>query len=524
MKFESGIKLSLVNANSEDLISNLEGVSNKLDVVSLIINSCRIGVLSGYLLNVFTNLIELNLSNCYIYNLNKNTFEYLTQLKSIDLSNNAISLIHFGLFEKNNNLRSVKLQYNLLNTISHTTFSVLEILDLSYNFISQLNNGSINCSKLQILHLNNNYLENINSLHSNNLSNLTNLALNNNKIQNVDEKVFTQFTNLQYLDLSSNNLRDIHMQAFWNLKKLHKLNLGNNFLTRCITKGLLHQNHNLVDIDLTGNNNSNITRATFENCQQLKFLKLAVANQFEISSIKPLSQLTEFELFYQLKYEFNLTKNFWIAFRSKNLLSVLKLMFQKLYSFTLCDFSNIVNLKKLHIECLEPNDTFRDIRFSTNFLGLINLETLVLRKLNYFTVSNCDFLGNKLTYLSLAGVKNKSIKNTFFTYGHLEYLDLSFSNIEVLNEDSFDCLLHLEHLELGFSKLKAIRYQTFKNNCRLQVINCSNCRIESIDEYSFSNLSNLTLLDLSNNFLKHFPKKMFYGLNRETCIILYDKV
>ena len=523
MKTHFGVSLSLTNENFADLVTHLETCSNKSEIVRLQINGIPINIVKQELFDGYSNLTDLNLSNCNINNFEETVFHSLIHLKSIDLSNNAIKLIKYNLFNMNRKLEVIILKHNLLITIGNSVFLLLgslKKLDLSYNRISTLKSNFIICPSIRVLFLNNNYINNINPLAFCNQANLIHLALHRNKLFNL-EPIFDNLINLQHLDLSYNLITYLHLKCFWSLVKLNYLNLKNNNLTKNITFYTLIQHSKLIDLDLSDNNITSIRRSTFTNCPNLKILKLAVTFDFEISCIKHLNLLTHFELFYKIKDNFFLMPSFWKNFYNKNHLVIIKLMFQKLNSFVLCNFAIFENLEKLHFESMEPNDLFiHEIRINSNFNGIRKLESLTLKKLNNFTAKEFRFKVNKLTYLNLSGIKNMIFNYEFSSYIHLEYLDLSFSEIQFITENTFRNLVNLEHLQLGFSKLKSIGGMVFNYNRKLEILNCSNCRIETIDEHAFHNLSSLTLLDLSNNFLRNLPTNVFYGVNEETCIIL----
>ena len=522
MKTHIGVSLTLSNHNYESLVKNLERCNNKFEILSLKINGSHLNIIRRHLLNGFTNVTDLNLSNCHINSFDDGTFNQLINLKSIDLSNNDIKVMNENLFYMNGQLEVIIFKNNLLNTIINTAYTILgnlKTLDLSYNQITRLNEHFLNCPNLRVLYLNNNYIDYMGPVAYGCLPNLVYLGLQNNKIKHL-KREFDNLIHLRHLDLSYNLISFIYYRCFWNLEKLNCLYINNNLLTTSVSFDTFNHNHKLSSVDLSENNICSIRRGTFKQCYNLKILKLTVINNFEVSCVKCLHLLTEFELFYKTKSGIDLLPRFWKTFDYKNRLSVLKLIFQKLNSFALCNFRRFTNLEIFHFECTETNDKPHVIKFAPNFNRLPKLESLTLKKLNHFTAIECDFDENKLKYLNLSGIKNVTFGNVFSNCLHLEYLDLSFSEITYITEDSFKNLVNLEHLELGYSKLKSIQSTSFKNNTKLEILNCSNCCIETIDKYSFSNLINLKLLDLSNNFLLNISENFLCGLNTDTCIIL----
>ena len=501
---------------------DLREIRNKSEINSLKIISSAIGQLLTDTFNGFENIINLDLSFCHIRKLEQSVFDSLIHLKLINLSDNIIVSIDTGLFHNNSKLESIILKNNLLTLIKGNRFSNLELLDsldLSYNFFLLLDACFLKCQNLKELLLNNNEINNIDLTAFNELTNLNCLSLNNNQIEKIDENTFKLLKNLRYLNLNDNRISVMDHHCFWQLENLKELYLANNLLTFIITKYLFIYLTNLVELDMSNNDNCSILNNTFDRCRNLKSLKLMITERFDSASIKRLTALREFELIFKQK-NFSLTSSYWFNYKNLTSLKVLKLIFQKLESIILCDFTPFKNMEYLHIECLEPNDVSRDFNLPKMLLQMPKLNKLVLKKLNGFSVTKFGYECESLTHLNLAGLKNHILVYVFWTYSFIEYLDLSFSEVEVIVEDTFKCLTNLEHLEFAYSKLKAIDSVSFKYNSKLQILNCNHCCIETIQDYSFLSQQNLLLLDLTDNKLQTTTENMFYGLDMETCIII----
>ena len=516
--------ISFSEKRYDDIIRNLEAVSDKSDINTLNISQTSIIELKESVFNEFTNLIDLNLSNCTIYNINHTSvLKHLTHLKSINFSNNAISSIDNRFFANNERLEIINFKNNLLDNVGQVAFSHLqhlETFDLSYNRFSELKHDFLTSGSLKNLYLNNNQIEFVTSTCFYRIPNLTRLILDNNKINYFESDVFKYSVNLQYLSVNHNQIQLINETSFWNLTMLTNLYLKNNRITQKISTSIFFMNKGLTKLDLSGNKITNLEKRAFNDCKDLKSLCLRICCKFDIVSIDHLAALAHFELFYEPQGAFFLRRSFWNKLLNKQQLTVLKLIFQKVDMITLCTFSPLTNLEYLHIECKEHNSNIKDIHFNTCFDNLPKLEKLVLKKLNSYAVTHFCFRPKKLTYLALVGVKNTLIDHMFKKFELLEYLNLSFSEIRFITESAFDQLINLEHLKLNDSKLRSINRSMFKNNTKLRILNVSNCRIRYIADFAFRNLSNLEKLDLRDHLLPSITENMFSGLNKDTCNIL----
>ena len=508
----------------QGVLDRLDEVRQKLKVNRLIISKCAIGYLNKRTFNGFQNIIRLDLEMCNICALDNNVFDTLIHLNLINLAKNYIVDVDNELFKYNRKLLTVIFKDNMLYDIDTNVFSNLEqlhILDLSYNVTLVLERNFLNCANLNELYLNNCHITSIFSNAFKQVSNLTVLALNNNKIDRLEITVFQNLKNLRKLNLSDNLIQVINSDCFRVIKnvKIHYLGLNLQMATRKIERRLNLQNSNLIDLDLSNNAIDVILSDTFEMCRNLRFLKLMILRKFESSSIGPLKHLTKFELIIKQE-DFVMSKKFWGPFKYKYFLQVLTLIFRKVQNIRLVDFSNMKHLQRLHVECLEPTDELREWNFINVFCKMPPLKKLVFKNLNHFSIRNYDKGSKTLKLLNLTGLKNKNSLRLCFKYPFLEYLNLSFSELKVISDHTFEYLVNLKHLDFEYSKLTSIGSLVFKNNCNLKILNCSHCFIEEIEDYSFTNLRKLVKLDLSHNLLQTFSENTFYGLNANECDII----
>ena len=514
--------LTYCNMTYKIVLRELLASTNGSQVKRLQIMNSKICTLKKCSFNNFGNLIYLNLSDCNIEHFEQHVFDHLISLNSINLSSNSISITDRNLFEKNRNLNSIILKNNLLNSLNLNTFSGLdnlEILDLSFNNIPEILEEFPNCRNLKKLYLNNNNITLILSITFNNVTNLTHLVLNNNKIGSLSDRIFTNLVNLRHLNLNDNKIDDIHVLSFFELRNLNVLYLGNNLLTgEYGERSLFSNNAELIELDLSNNVDFPISTYTFKYSHNLKILKLIVSNLFQISSVMQLHNLTELELVSKQEW-FSLSYHYRDCIQDLYSLRKLKIVMQTTKEIRLCNFSKLQHLEFLHLECLEPSNRKHDFHLHKIFPNSPELYHLVLKKLNHFVLFSFYSELRYVKHLSLSGIKGVLSPHFFFNNALLEYLDLSFSEIEVIGDHIFEKLVNLVNLQLQHSKLTWIQATAFKYNRNLQILNLSHCCIDTIDNGSFLNLNQLKELDLSHNPLLVMCDSLFDGVNREICVI-----
>ena len=515
--------VTLINKSYDDLRSNLDGVSHKLYINTVKILQTPIVNLNGNVLNGFVNLIDLGLNHCSLMVLENGIFEPLSHLKSINLGFNLISSIANDLFRNNHELNRIILKSNVLVDVNQAAFSGLthlETLDLSYNHISKLETEFLNCPHLKTLFLNNNEIQQIVSCAFNKLGYLTNLDLNSNKIQFVQNDLFMPSSkNVRVLNLSNNVIHKLGYDCFIELTELCNLNLSNNIITCSLITSFFWFNSKLTDLDLSGNQIYKITRNAFDNCPNLNCLTIGTCEYFEISSIKDLKALRKIQIAYRRRQAIRLNSKFWDYFNDKIELREIKLTFQELHTITLPSFSKMATLETLHIECKNPSTTRFQVNFYEHFNKMPKLKKIVFKNLNHLFVTGAVMEKNSMKHLDLTGIKNNKYDFIFKDFQCLEYLNLSFSGIEDINESIFKYLVNLKHLDLANTKIKKITSKTFVSNVKLRYLNFSNCQIGIVEDFSFQNLKNLLVLDFSPRSTFQRNENTFSGLSNHTLIL-----
>lgn len=106
----------------------------------------------------------------------------------------------------------------------------------------------------------------------------------------------------------------------------------------------------------------------------------------------------------------------------------------------------------------------------------------------------------KLKTISLRNNKISRIpQNTFIDVVELEFLSLSFNEIQSLASNVFQPLKHLKGLYLENNKIKELSYILFKNNRNLEELWLHFNKIEFVSSNATSLLNNLKILKLKKN-------------------------
>ena len=114
--------------------------------------------------------------------------------------------------------------------------------------------------------------------------------------------------------------------------------------------------------------------------------------------------------------------------------------------------------------------------------------------------------------LRLQGNKIHALVAEIVSYSNLQVLDLSYNNMNRIEDNVFRSLVNLKTLRLTGNELDTITSQTFKGLTSLQVLDLSENDISNIQESPFTDLQKLQELDLSRNSISTVSPIAFLGL------------
>ncbi|KAI9587199.1 toll-like receptor Tollo [Glossina fuscipes] len=187
----------------------------------------------------FEGLVSLqvvDLSENRLTSLPPELFSEAKFVKNVYLKNNSINVLAPGLFSELADLLVLDLSANELNSqwVNSATFVGLKrlmSLDLSSNKISKLEANIFRALiSLQILKLEENYIDHIPDGVFNDLTNLHTLILSNNRISTVGQSTFRGLYGILVLSLDYNRIAKIDTQAFKNCSSIQDLHLNGNKL------------------------------------------------------------------------------------------------------------------------------------------------------------------------------------------------------------------------------------------------------------------------------------------------------
>lgn len=254
-------------------------------------------MLNRTVLNGLSSIRNLDLSENMISDLSTEMFQTMTELQFLQCKQNNLMKIKNNTFLGLQKLVALHLRGNRIRTIEKGAFShfaSLAELDLSNNCLSEIPSFN-NATTLQSLDLSSNHIQSLSSDALKGLKNLQNLVLFNNSIKQIETGVFRFVPVLRTADLSFNKIQRILKETFEGLQYLsflllqnnlienisieghdmpglRTLNLSSNMLTSKIASGMFPDN--VVNLDLSYNNISDITEYAFYSYEYLKRLSL----------------------------------------------------------------------------------------------------------------------------------------------------------------------------------------------------------------------------------------------------------
>ncbi len=129
---------------------------------------------------------------------------------------------------------------------------------------------------------------------------------------------------------------------------------------------------------------------------------------------------------------------------------------------------------------------------SNTFLGMVQLKQMCLNN-------------NQITILKDSAFK---ILNTT-----LEYLDLSFNRLEIIDKNNFKSLFLLSELKLNDNLIRAIVDNSFEKLSLLKSLDLSHNRLTSIRKQTFSGLRQIEIINLEYNHIYEFNIDTLESLN-----------
>ncbi|VVC30667.1 Hypothetical protein CINCED_3A022443 [Cinara cedri] len=480
-----------------------------------------------HMFTLMSSLLSLNLShNPHLALIPVSVFHPLTQLRKLDISFTSIKVLSPELFFKTSSLTHLYIQNNGITELPETMFQSLInliILDLSENQISNIRIGSfmgltsikyVNLSKNKLSSFKGEYfitkrsngtpLEEIDLSH-NQISylfpstfkvhpDIKLIKVSNNKFNFFPSELIAGLARLQEIDLSRNSLKTLEEFDFAGLPRLKKINLANNQI-ETISETTFHNSTQLQNIYLANNNLERIGERTFQGLNRLQYLDLENNNLTELPDL--IFDRTRLKVLENI----NLAKNKFTVAPLKSL--------QKQYFFL-----SSVDLSSNQLTELQTDDSI-----------LVNIKKLDLsfNRLSETSIKNILSEPKTVRELNLAGTGITLVSPLETPF--LQKLNLSYNEIDTLDEHMFDRATLIEELDLSHNELRsltALRTIWPKLN-QVQLVDISWNPISNIVLGDFDKLESLRSLRI-NNLLEcdKIEKNAFRNLGNLVELKMYD--
>jgi Leucine-rich repeat (LRR) protein len=481
------------------------GIFDNLKSLSTLdLGSNKISHLEKYAFSKLNVLAHLNLSNNWIKDISDWNMLQLTQLVILDLSDNNLTSFDKTV-KKLSYQRDVYLGLNFIDGITvNYEFSSIEILDLSHNTkLKWINYDYDELSfepKLRELLLRNTSSEFIQQFRFGLFRDLNHIDLRSNKINketlsnlksnflkylflsctNFEHpiSILNSFKDLLFIDLSHNLpiFDDLFMRYSVKLKKIYLRNTNISELQNDMFRFSLFPSLELVDLS----------------CNKIKFIKSEYfRNNIDLTSL-------------------NLSYN--------------AIMSIEPYSFLPGVYTNylLFDLSYNELKSLSENIFSRKNLFIADFLVNNNLleGQIAIKQKNIFNYNKMTSIPNIYSLnrnAKVIGIRNnriKSILNTTFNHKaeSLEVLDLSYNQLELIENGSFYFLNKLKHLDLAVNNLSYLEDEIFLPLYGLKYLNLSLNYLQLIQRKLFQSMNKLETLDLGHNPLKIIEDNSFSNL------------
>ncbi|XP_053383916.1 toll-like receptor 3 [Mercenaria mercenaria] len=146
---------------------------------------------------------------------------------------------------------------------------------------------------------------------------------------------------------------------------------------------------------------------------------------------------------------------------------------------------------------------------SSSFASVLKNASSVQKKIaissSDVNISNVKFIGD-IYSIGLVNISLKSLSNdTFRNVRGLIRLDLSYNELETINQNAFQMLTNLKYLQLGNNKLTVLHPEMFNWLHNLLILDLSHNKIKILNQGQFKHLTKLEILSLENNSITELP-------------------
>ena len=332
------------------------------------------------------------------------------------------------------------------------------------------------------------------------------VVLDDNHIRVLRNSSFDSAIRIEIISLEKNSMVRLEIGAFELLSEMRILRLGDNRLSY-LPRNIFWNNRNLEVLDLHGNLFTQMPDNIMYPLHNLKLLNVSY------------NQLTSPNLGRGFQFTVQLSS---LDMTGNNFFSLEPHIFVNILRWD-AQVTRFLNLSYCNIRHVYPNALSQ----------LYQLESLSLEGNSGITRTDLhtalrDLQAAKLRTLNLSRMNLTNVYEFFHRLQHrkLQHLDLSFNNIEEIQQRTFYYLMDLrsldmsqnlldgvgdlsgltklESLNLAYNRIKHIEYTSFEGLQALRVLDISHNRLTSVNEGPFDNLWDLAHLDVSCNKIESF--------------------
>jgi Leucine-rich repeat (LRR) protein len=454
----------------ENLISSFEigSLHTFYRLESILLMNNNIGRLQSFTFYNSSTLRYINIENNMIEFVDEFAFFYLESLTLISLRNNRIKHIFNHAFDSiQGGTFSLNLNQNLnIQNISLSSMSSdLKCLYLSYESLSHLKDYTDDFFPFKVLDLSKSKMS---TLYARTIKGMfLTLILSENKLFSFEDNSFTYLPNLVEIDFTKNLIKslDFHEAFAFSQLNMTRLVFNSNRIEH-ISPEFFLKFPALSHLDLSNNNFYSLTKRDFLNLFHLECL---ILNSNQILSIEK-KTFTYLPSFRRLELKNNL----------------------------IYDLLFLANLKSLNELVLSGNQ-IEKFEYPPANLSLLDLSQ---NRLSSF--ETVDSIAKNLKTLILNSNQIKKID--LFNFDRLEYLDMSYNGLTMVNFSSKNII---SHLNLNGNQMENMNMNSLKYVKNLSPSNTSAVLVLNLD-LAFS--PNLEELDVSLNNLSAVDKNYFLNL------------
>ncbi|XP_055302598.1 protein artichoke-like [Sitodiplosis mosellana] len=310
-------------------------------------------------------------------------------------------------------------------------------------------------------------------------ANLRILNASHNELPNLPGSIFIQTPQLFEVDFSFNNISEISTDGFKAASKLRTITLSHNKLSTLNSEAFVGLNE-LTKVDLSNNLIDSIERNTFQNNHKLEILHLE----------NNLMNRVDCNVFYQ-------------------------------FVSSIAMFVSWANIDELDANCMRGRSSL-EIEFNSDkviFRAMQRRSYLyplpVIMGINgYFPLIN---------QFNISGNRVQSVEEVIEKLGtSILNLDASqnFFTNNLLNGNIFRKLINLRQLNLSHTQVSMLNYDTFSNLDELVNLDLSGNTIRNLDEHLFRNNLKLKILYIENNPLTRVDCNILWPLKNSVLVRL----